>query len=1073
MAGALFRTDGCLRAMTPGNLAAAEYAALIPAGPEGEAVRDAFLGDERTTLVALAAQVTQDDAATRAIGARARAWVEAVREDRPSHGGIESFLQEYDLSTPEGVLLMCIAEALLRIPDAATADALIRDKLARGDWDRHLGASDSLLVNASTWGLMLTGRLTRIDRDDARDPRAWYERFAARAGEPVVRLAVRQAMKVMAEQFVLGRTIEEAVAPGRSAGHAAERHSYDMLGEAAVTAADASRYFDSYRHAIAAIGASADAGEASVFARPSISVKLSALHPRYEYPQRERVFAELVPVVVALARDARAQQIGMTIDAEEADRLELSLEAFARVRRDPELSGWEGLGIAVQAYQKRARAVVGYIVALARAVGARIPVRLVKGAYWDTEIKRAQVQGLAGYPVFTRKAHTDVCYLACARALLEAAGNVYPMFATHNAHTIAWVSARATSLRVEAYEFQRLHGMGEALYRRVLSGSDGPHLACRVYAPVGGHRDLLPYLVRRLLENGANTSFVNRIGDPHVEIDDVVADPLARARSWDFAPAPAIPLPADLFAPERRNSEGVSLADQPAMRAQDEALAQSADSRWTAAPTASDAPSLATARETFAPADRRQRIGTVVDADWPGVDRALARLVDGQRVWDARPAHERATILERAALRIESERPAWVAMLAREAGKTRSAALAEVREAVDFCRYYANEARQRFGAPVSLPSPTGESNTLALRGRGVFACISPWNFPLAIFTGQVSAALAAGNAVAAKPAEQTPLIAAHAVRTLHEAGVPQDVLVLMPGPGETIGARLVADPRVAGVAFTGSTAVASLIARSLAARTPIVPFIAETGGQNAMIVDSSALAEQVVADIVQSAFDSAGQRCSALRLLCLQADIAPRVLDLLAGAMDQLAIGDPCDLATDVGPVIDEAAHDALEAHVAQMQAAGFVRHRAALPPACAHGTFVAPTLVVLDRLDRLTQEIFGPVVHVTTWRAGELDALVDAVNAFGYGLTLGIHSRVDATIERVVSRVRVGNVYVNRNMIGAVVGMQPFGGEGLSGTGPKAGGPNYLPRFAVERTLSINTAAAGGNAALLAQADA
>ncbi|HLW13192.1 MAG TPA: bifunctional proline dehydrogenase/L-glutamate gamma-semialdehyde dehydrogenase PutA, partial [Casimicrobiaceae bacterium] len=713
-----------------------------------------------------------------------------------------------------------------------------------------------------------------------------------------------------------------------------------------------------------------------------------------------------------------------------------------------------------------------YIVALARALGTRIPVRLVKGAYWDTEIKRAQVQGLAGYPVFTRKPHTDICYLACARALLEAGRSVYPMFATHNAHTIAWVSARATSLRNDAYEFQRLHGMGEALYRRVLSGSAAPHLACRVYAPVGGHRDLLPYLVRRLLENGANTSFVNRIGDSRIDIDDVVADPLARARSWDFAPARSIPLPVDLFASERRNSEGVSLADQPAMQVQDEAIAHSASTRWAAAPTGSDAPAAGTPRDVFEPADRRRGIGTVIDADWPHVDRALEMLVDGQRGWDAQPAHERAAILDRAAARLESERAAWVALLAREAGKTRSAAIAEVREAADFCRYYAGEARRRFGAPLALPSPTGESNTLALRGRGVFACISPWNFPLAIFTGQVSAALAAGNAVVAKPAEQTPLIAAQAVRTLHESGVPLDALALMPGPGETIGARLVADPRIAGVAFTGSTAVGSLIARSLAARSPIVPLIAETGGQNAMIVDSSALPEQVVGDIVQSAFDSAGQRCSALRLLCLQEDIAPRVLDLLAGAMDELAIGDPADLATDVGPVIDEAARDALEAHIAKMNAAGLVRHRVTLPDACALGTFVAPALIVLDRLDRLTQEIFGPVVHVTTWRAGELDALVDAVNAFGYGLTLGIHSRVDATIERIVSRVRVGNVYVNRNMIGAVVGMQPFGGEGLSGTGPKAGGPNYLPRFAVERTLSVNTAAAGGNAALLAQAD-
>jgi len=1045
---------------------------MLPDTPEGAAIRNAFLADERALLAALAAQLTQTDAETRAIAAQARAWVEAVRNERQSQGGIESFLQQYDLSTPEGVLLMCVAEALLRIPDTATADALIRDKLSRGDWDRHLGASDSLLVNASTWGLMLTGKLTRIEREDARDPRAWYERFAQRAGEPVVRVAVRQAMKVMAEQFVLGRTINEAVARSATAEQKSYRHSYDMLGEAAVTAADAARYLASYRDAIAVIGGSARASDLSVFARPSISVKLSALHPRYEYPQRARVLAELVPAVISLARDAKSQQIGMTIDAEEAERLELSLELVARVRREPDLAGWDGLGLAVQAYQKRARSVVGFVAALAHETRTRIPVRLVKGAYWDTEIKRAQVQGLAGYPVFTKKAHTDVSYLACARALLEAGERVYPMFATHNAHTIAWVTARAGALGITDFEFQRLHGMGDALYQAVRASGASAPVACRVYAPVGGHRDLLPYLVRRLLENGANTSFVNRIGDPQVAIDDLVADPLARARSWDFAPATRIPLPADIFAPERRNSAGVSLADQPAMAAFDATIAQSADRQWTATASDADASASQRARDVVEPTDRRRKIGSVVDAEWSSVDRALATLVDGQRDWDARPAHERAAVLDRAADLLEGDLAEWVALLAREAGKTRAAAIAEVREAADFCRYYAAQARQRFGEPLALPSPTGESNTLALRGRGVFACISPWNFPLAIFTGQVAAALAAGNAVVAKPAEQTVLIASKAISTLHAAGVPAAALALAPGPGESIGARLCADSRVAGVAFTGSTAVGSAIAQALAARTPIVPLIAETGGQNAMIVDSSALAEQVVADVVQSGFDSAGQRCSALRVLCLQEDIAPRVIEMIAGTMDELVIGDPCDLATDVGPVIDAAARTALEAHIANMQSAGLVRHRVALPPACAFGHFVAPTLIVLDRIDRLTQEVFGPVVHVVTWRADELDALIDHINAFGYGLTLGIHSRVDATIDRIVARVRVGNVYVNRNMIGAVVGMQPFGGEGLSGTGPKAGGPNYLPRFAVERTLSVNTAAAGGNAALLAEGE-
>ena len=760
--------------MSPDS-ADAGHPALIPDTPEGAAIRDAFLADERTTLVALAAQVTHEDGANHAVIAQARAWVEAVRGDQQKHGGIESFLQQYDLSTPEGVLLMCVAEALLRIPDAATADALIRDKLSRGDWDRHLGESDSLLVNASTWGLMLTGKLTRIERDDARDPIGWYQRFVARAGEPVVRVAVRQAMKVMAEQFVLGRTIVEAVSRSRTPEQRAYRHSYDMLGEAAVTSADAARYLDAYRDAIDVIGAGADPDAAPVFARPSISVKLSALHPRYEYAQRERVYAELIPSIASLARAARARQIGMTIDAEEAERLELSLELFSRLRHDADLAGWNGLGLAVQAYQKRARAVIGYVIALARQTQTRIPVRLVKGAYWDSEIKRAQVQGLAGYPVFTRKAHTDVSYLACARALLDASADVYPMFATHNAHTIAWVSAHAAGRGVGDFEFQRLHGMGEALYRHVLEGGEDASRACRVYAPVGSHRDLLPYLVRRLLENGANTSFVNRIGDPQVEIDDVVADPLARARSWDYAPAARIPLPADLFAPQRRNSAGVSLADQNAMASLDDAIARNNDAQWIAMPMFADANVSGIARDAFEPADLRRKLGTVIDTDGPTADRALTALVAGQPAWDARQGRSRAAVLDRAADALESDRALFVGLLAREAGKTRAAALAEVREAADFCRYYAAQARARFDAPVELPSPTGETNTLALRGRGVFACISPWNFPLAIFTGQVAAALAAGNAVAAKPAEQTPLTAAHAVRCLITAGVPPDV----------------------------------------------------------------------------------------------------------------------------------------------------------------------------------------------------------------------------------------------------------------------------------------------------------
>ena len=1042
---------------------------LLPVDPDGAAIRAAFLADERSIVARLAQDAAVDGVESAAIAARARAWVEAVRGRPQANAGVESFLHQYDLSTQEGVLLMCVAEALLRIPDSDTADLLIRDKLSRGDWERHLGASESLLVNASTWGLMLTGRLTRIDTGDARDPKAWYERIVARAGEPVVRLALRQAMKVMAEQFVMGRTIDEALARSRQGANAHYRYSFDMLGEAAITAADAKRYFAAYASAIASIGNSVRERSAVVFGQPSISVKLSALHPRYEYAQRERVVSELSPAMIDLARSAQRGGIGMTIDAEEAERLELSLELFARARRDPSLEGWEGLGLAVQAYQKRGRPVVRWVAALARETRHRIPVRLVKGAYWDTEIKRAQVLGLSGYPVFTRKTHTDISYLACAGAMLEAGPLLYPMFATHNAHTIAWVLARAAARGVTEFEFQRLHGMGEALYAQVADSRSYP---CRVYAPVGSHQDLLPYLVRRLLENGANTSFVNRIADPAVSIDDVVADPVERARAWNFAPAMTLPLPIDLYGAERRNSLGVSLADQDAMAALDAALVDAAKREFIATPMMPGATSTGTAREMLDPADRRVRIGTVVEADSATVDRALTILVKGQPSWDALGGGPRADVIDRAADIIERNRDTFAALLAREAGKTRGDAIAEVREAADFCRYYAIGARRQFADPAALPSPTGEANTLTLRGRGVFTCISPWNFPLAIFTGQVAAALAAGNSVAAKPAEQTPLTGAHVVRCLFEAGVSADALALLPGDGETVGAMLTADPRIAGVAFTGSTDVASAIARQLAARQPIVPLIAETGGQNAMIVDSSALPEQVVNDAVFSAFNSAGQRCSALRVLCVQDDIAPRILELLEGAMNELVIGDPTQAATDVGPVIDESARAALEAYVESVRAAGLRCYRVKLPSYCAHGTFVAPTLVVLDRLSRLTREVFGPVLHVTTFRSGELDALVDAINGLGYGLTLGVHSRIDATIARIVERARVGNLYVNRNMIGAVVGVQPFGGEGLSGTGPKAGGPHYLYRFAVERTLTINTAAAGGNAALLAQAD-
>ncbi len=1045
---------------------------MLPEVPPADAIRTSFLADETETVAQLLPLAALSDDASARVSARARAWVEAVRVRHAANIGVESFLEEYDLSTQEGVLLMCIAEALLRIPDTATADRLIRDKLSRGDWQKHLNRGGSLLVNAATWGLMLTGRLTRLDKDAVDDPAAWYERVVTRAGETVVRLAVRQAMKLMAEQFVMGRTIAEALERSPAVVNAHLRYSFDMLGESALTANDARRYLAAYRDAIAAIAA-VRSHDTDVFARPSISVKLSALHPRYELAQSSRVLAELVPGLLELAHIAAQGGVGLTLDAEEADRLELSLEILARLRRDQTLSGWEGLGLAVQAYQKRGLPVIDWLHALAQDVGHRLPVRLVKGAYWDTEIKRAQVQGLTGYPVFTRKAHTDVAYLACARSVIASHHYLYPMFATHNAHTASAIIEYAADhgLSSDGFEFQRLYGMGESLYEEI-TPADKHGIACRVYAPVGSHQELLPYLVRRLLENGANTSFVNRIAHLDVPIEDIVADPATQVRTQSAGPNLALPLPRDLFLPERLNSQGTSVADQFDIAKLDAAFKAHAHELWDAASLIGGERTAGSARPVPSPTDHRRVVGQVVEATHEHVDAALTLALTAQPAWDAAP-DARAEILERAADCIEDNRDELVVLLVREAGKTRMAAIAEVREAADFCRYYAAGARQHFATPRVLPSPTGESNQLSLHGRGVFVCISPWNFPLAIFTGQIAAALAAGNAVIAKPAEQTPLVACRAVQILLAAGVPPDVLAFLPGSGEFVGAALVADYRCAGVAFTGSTQVARSIHVSLAQRDTIVPLIAETGGQNAMIADSSSLPEQLVSDALASAFDSAGQRCSALRVLFVQDEIAPRVLDLLAGAMDELAVGDPARLSTDIGPVIDADACETLEAHVAAIASAGSVRHRVALPDDCRYGTFVAPTLVEIDHIGQLEREVFGPILHVIRYQADALDTVVDSINSTGYGLTLGIHSRIDQTVRRIVERARVGNIYVNRNMIGAVVGVQPFGGEGLSGTGPKAGGPHYLLRFAVERALSVNTAAAGGNAALLAQGDA
>ncbi len=1042
--------------------------ALPPADPLRDQVRADYRADETEIVQRLLDEAQMPHESLDRVAARARALVLEVRRRGDGQGGLDAFLHEFELSSREGVVLMCLAEALLRVPDSETIDKLIKDKIATADWEAHLGHSDSIFVNASTWALMLTGRVVRLEGDERRDFGGVLRRLIHRSGEPVIRTAVVQAMRILGRQFVMGRTIEEALERARPLEERGYRYSYDMLGEAAHTEPDAKRYFDSYRQAIEAIGR-AGRGR-SVIDSPEISVKLSALHPRYEFAKRDRVMAELVPRLKALALDAKAHDIGLTVDAEEAERLDLSLDVIEAISGDPELSGWNGLGLAVQAYQKRATAVLDWLGAMALRHRRRLMVRLVKGAYWDTEIKRSQEGGFNGYPLFTRKVSTDLSYIACVKRLLALPEAFYPQFATHNAHSLAVVLelARTNS----DFEFQRLHGMGEALYDQIV-GADKLGLPCRIYAPVGSHEDLLAYLVRRLLENGANTSFVNRIQDEQLPIEAIIADPLAKVRRLDQVPHPSIPAPLALYGAERPNSAGFDLTDPLVLEPLAQAMESAGQEAAGAAPIIGGRDQSGPEKPVLDPADRRRGVGTVIEASGAQVEQALARAQRAAIHWDATPATERAACLERMADHMEAQRPQLMALCVREAGKTLNDAVAEIREAVDFCRYYAQRARAEFGQPLALPGPTGERNEIALHGRGVFLCISPWNFPLAIFTGQVAAALAAGNAVIAKPAEQTPLIAAAAVRLLHRAGVPGDALHLLPGDGPAIGKLLVADHRISGVAFTGSTETARLINRSLAAREgPIVPLIAETGGQNAMIVDSTALPEQVVTDVVTSAFQSAGQRCSALRVLFLQRDVADRMLEMLSGAMDELTVGDPGLLETDIGPVIDAEAQAMLEGHAKRMTREGRLIRAIELGEACAHGTFVAPRAFEIDRLSQLQREVFGPILHVIRYEANHLDQVIDAVNASGYGLTLGIHSRIDSTVDYIRERLRVGNTYVNRNQIGAIVGVQPFGGEGLSGTGPKAGGPRYLYRFATERTLSVDTTAAGGNASLMSLQD-
>ena len=990
-----------------------------------ERIASDYRRDEAGAVAALAdeARLSADDLA--ATQRRATTLAEGVRASRTTAGGVDALMLEFSLESREGIALMCLAEALLRIPDGATRDRLIRDKIAQGDWRAHVGRSPSLFVNAAAWGLLVTGKLV-----DSRSDSALEQALASllrKGGEPLIRKGVDLAMRLLGKQFVTGRTIDEALDNARPRVARGYCYSFDMLGEAALTMDDARHYFTAYESAIHAIG---KAGRgAGIYAGPGISVKLSALHPRFSRAQRARVLAELVPAVTRLALLARSYDIGLNIDAEEADRLDLTLDILEMLAGDPALAGWNGLGFVVQCYQKRARAVVDWLVDVGRRHRRRFMVRLVKGAYWDAEIKRAQVDGLAGYPVFTRKVHTDVAYLACAKAMLAAPDAIYPQFASHNAFTIAAVHTLA---RDGDYEFQCLHGMGESLFDQIV-GQDHWGSACRIYAPVGSHETLLAYLVRRLLENGSNTSFVNRIVDPDVPIADLVADPVARAVATGGSPHPRIPLPIALY-PDRTNSRGIDLSDEIALRALDRDLVR-VPARFEAKPVFGDA-SPVPCRDPVAitnPCDRSDVVGTVVEADAADVAHAVGVAATAGIAWSGLAAAARAACLERAADLMESERATLIALATREAGKTLANAVGEVREAADFCRYYAGQARRTLEGT---------------KARGPIVCIAPWNFPLAIFVGQVSAALAAGNPVLAKPAEQTPLIAAEAVRVFHRAGVPAAALQLLPGRGETVGAALVADPRIAGVLFTGSTAVAQLINRTLALRTDDALLVAETGGQNAMIVDSSALSEQVVTDAITSAFDSAGQRCSALRILCLQDDIADRVMTMLKGAMQELRIGDSAALATDVGPVIDAEAQAMLTAHVARMRAAGAEVFQLPVPAGCSQGTYFAPTLIAIPDLRALTSEVFGPVLHVVRFRQGRLAPLLDAINATGYGLTHGVQTRIDETVEAVCAGIRAGNIYVNRNVVGAVVGVQPFGGDRLSGTGPKAGGPHYLWRL-------------------------
>jgi RHH-type transcriptional regulator, proline utilization regulon repressor / proline dehydrogenase / delta 1-pyrroline-5-carboxylate dehydrogenase len=1030
-------------------------------------ISDNYIVDESSYLAELLQLAKQDGSEIAPSAQKAVELVKKIRQSDDAKDGVEAFLQQYSLETKEGVVLMCLAEALLRIPDADVSNKLIKDKLGTADWKQHVGQSDSLLVNASTWGLLLTGGIVGLDAKKDGSPANILNRMINRVGEPVIRTGVNQAMKFMGKQFVLGRTIQEAMKRGLKSETKGFTHSYDMLGEAALTTADAQRYFEAYKQAISQIG---EAKKSDKVPTPSISIKLSALHPRYETHNHARVMSELGETLSQLVQHARSLNVPVTIDAEEADRLEISLELFEKVFSSDICADWPYFGLVVQAYSKRALPVLGWLNQLSRDHNRQIPVRLVKGAYWDSEIKWCQQAGTASYPVFTRKSATDVSYIACARFMLENTEAFYPQFATHNAHTVCAILEMHNQL--ENFEFQRLHGMGEALYNAVLESNPGVN--CRIYAPVGAHKDLLPYLVRRLLENGANTSFVHKLVDEKVAPESLCKHPIDTLEGFASLANDRIPLPPQIFGESRENSAGCNLhiysEEKPFMNK----VAQFLNNQWHVTPIINGEAISGEAKTVTNPTDKNKPVGTTVNAGEATILKALDVAHNNFIAWDETPAMQRAAILDKAADLLEANKHELIAICTLEAGKIMEDGIDEVREAIDFCRYYAAQGRQDFGAPLVMPGPTGESNELRLQGRGVFACIAPWNFPLAIFLGQVTAALVAGNTVIAKPAAQTTVVAHRAVELLFEAGLPKGVLQFLPSSGRVIGELLLPDPRIAGVAFTGSTDTAMTINRTLCARNAaIAPLIAETGGQNAMIVDSSALPEQVINDVVMSAFKSAGQRCSALRVMYVQEDVADRMLELLKGAMAELTVGDPAQLNTDVGPVIDFSAKEELEAHIETMRAEGKLIYQTEVnADTCVDGSFVAPTAANIESINDLKQEFFGPILHVIRYKSKDLDKVINEINAYGYGLTLGIHSRIEATSEYITKKARVGNVYINRNMIGAAVGVQPFGGQGLSGTGPKAGGPRYLHRFATEQTTTNNTAAVGGNATLLSLGD-